>query len=229
MEDPEASPDQFNLCVCQRSEVKSVEACKNFRESKDSFDGTVSLGPITPESAKEIGDVSIDSKSPVTLLDKVASFESNSDSDKVPFGCFNDTSPRTPEDGVFDPFAPGPDDIALAPLGNKCHHEFKGIIPRRLNFDFSSVEAVAVEAGAQSLSDEEMFEAVYENLLEAIVSKQAEVLHSGISGVDSDSDGCKTPPLAPLLNGVADTCPGAPVKSSGKSRDIDLGLCRKLF
>lgn len=213
MEDLEASLDQSKKRECQKSSAAVL----------------VSLGPITPDSARDIGDFPVDFKSPITLLNnKVASIDSISDRDEDPFVCVDDGSPRTPKDGVFDPFAPGPDDLALAPLCNKYLHVSKGIIARRLNFDFSPIGAVGEEAGAQSLSDEEMLESVYENLLEVIVSNQTEGLLSGISHVDCDSDGCKTPPSAPRLSGVADTCPGAPMKPTGKPRNIDLGLCRKL-
>lgn len=40
---------------------------------------------------------------------------------------------RTPKDGVFDPFAIGPDHKALAPLSKKSRP--RGIVARRLNFD----------------------------------------------------------------------------------------------
>ncbi|KAL5738912.1 hypothetical protein ACOSP7_027859 [Xanthoceras sorbifolium] len=79
----------------------------------------------------------------------------------------------------------------------------------------------------ESISDEEVFESVYNNLLEAIVAKQTEGLLAEIANIECDSDCCQTPP-APRLNGIAETCPGAPMKSSAVSRKIDLGLCRKL-
>lgn len=222
MEDSETFSDKSKKRECQKSSVKSDEPAAVL----------VSMGPITPDSARDIGDFPIDFKSPITLLNnnKVASFDPNSDRDRDDedqFVCIG--SPRTPKDDVFDPFAPGPDDLALAPFCNKYLHVSKGIIARRLNFDFSSIGTLEEEeAGAQSLSDEEMLESVYENLLEVIVSKQTEGLLSGISHDDCDSDGFKTPPSAPRLSGVADTCPGAPMKPTGKPRKIDLGLCRKL-
>jgi hypothetical protein len=218
MEVSQASPDQSKKRECQKSDEPAAVLD--------------SLGPITPDSARVIGDFPVDFKSlksQTTLLNnKVASFDSKCDRDEDPLVCIDDGSPRTPKDDVFDPFAPGPDDLALAPLCNKYLHVSKGIIARRLNFDFSSIEAVEEEAGAQPLSDEEMLESVYENLLQVIISKQTEGLLSGISHVDCDSDGCRTPPSAPRLSGVADTCPGAPMKPTGKPRNIDLGLCRKL-
>ncbi|XP_075639115.1 cyclin-dependent protein kinase inhibitor SMR11-like [Castanea sativa] len=215
--DSESPPEESKKIV--NSAVKSDEVCQietreNVTEAPAVLDGTVSLGPITPDSDREIGDFPIDSNS-----------NSNREDDPT-----DDSSPRTPKDGVFDPFAPGPDDKALAPLCNKYPHEPKGIVARRLDFHSS---VVAVEAGdcgngAEPLSDEVMFESVYENLLEAILSKQTEDVASEISNVYLDSDGCRTPPFAPRLTGIADTCPGPPIKPAGQSRNIDLGLCRKL-
>lgn len=218
MEDTEASPNQSKGPECQEFLVKSNKPAAVL----------VSLGPITPDPARNNGDFPVDSKSPLTLLrNKVASFDSNRNSDKNQLGCLVNGSPRTPKDDVFDPFAPGSDDMALAPLCNKDLLVSKGIVARRLDFD-SSLEIVKEEAGVKCLSDEQMLESVYQNLLEVIVSKQTEGLLSGISVVDCDSDGCKTPLSEPRLSGVADTCPGAPIKAAAKPRNIDLGLCRKL-
>ncbi|KAH1030334.1 hypothetical protein J1N35_042508 [Gossypium stocksii] len=89
----------------------------------------------------------------------------------------NHSSPRTPKDGIFDPFAPS---------YSKYVDEMRITVARRLNFDIS------------------------------------------VGTVECDSDGSKTPPSAPCLNGVSDTCPGAPIKLTGRSRVIDLGFCRKL-
>ncbi|PWA96644.1 hypothetical protein CTI12_AA038360 [Artemisia annua] len=37
-----------------------------------------------------------------------------------------------------------------------------------------------------------------------------------------------TPPSASRLTGIAETCPGATFKHVKKSRNVDLGLCRRL-
>ena len=100
---------------------------------------------------------------------------------------------------------------------------------RRLNF--TSSRALRNESfgdDVEFLSDEEMFESVYESLLEAIVLKQTEGALEEMSKLEWDSDDCTTPPETPILTGVPDTCPAAPLKRKGKSRTIDLGLCRKL-
>jgi hypothetical protein len=53
-----------------------------------------------------------------------------------------------------------------------------------------------------------------------------------VEGVfDPGFDGFNTPDSATRLTGIAETCPGAPVKTAGttkKLRIIDQGLCRKL-
>nr|GEY85443.1 PR domain zinc finger protein 8, putative isoform 1 [Tanacetum cinerariifolium] len=42
------------------------------------------------------------------------------------------------------------------------------------------------------------------------------------------ADVLMTPPSAPRLSGIAETCPGAPMKPATKLRNIDSRLCRKL-
>ncbi|XP_044485113.1 unknown protein 1-like [Mangifera indica] len=144
---------------------------------------------------------------------------------------FDDSSPQTPNEVVFDPVAPpGLDNMAMASLCKKYFDQIRTSAARRLKFEssFNSMENKTCIDGAKSISDEELFEFVYNDLLEAIVSKQTEDLLAEISNTEWDSDCCKTPP-APHLNGIAETSPGAPVKKpSAKSRKIDLGLGRKL-
>ncbi|CAL0329473.1 unnamed protein product [Lupinus luteus] len=89
---------------------------------------------------------------------------------------------------------------------------------------------------AQSLSDEDMFESVYQNLLQVILSKQTEegILspdpHSNVA--EYDSDDCKTPPPSSLLLlEELNTCPHAPIKlkpGDKRRNNFQLGLCKKL-
>ncbi|KAK7386094.1 hypothetical protein VNO78_26038 [Psophocarpus tetragonolobus] len=179
--------------------MASVDLCK------DSVKDTPFKLPITPAAVTENGD--FQSQSPLTLSVvrkqlKRACIDCDSESD--PNG-----SPRTPKDGVFDPFAPGPDNMARAPSSNKYLDEYR-TVARRLDFH--------PHADADTLSDEDMVESVYENLLQVIVSKQAEEM----------SDDCQTPSSMPRLTGTADTCPAAPIKPAGKPRNIELALCKKL-
>ncbi|KDP21827.1 hypothetical protein JCGZ_00614 [Jatropha curcas] len=222
---------------CQDLSQKSTEISDEI-SGEEANNGKVelSLGPITPDVNKENGDFPLDLSSPLTVLkklSKVLTFDSKTDLNQDPLASIDDSSsPRTPKDGVFDPFAPGPDDKAMAPLCKKYSDEARISVARRLNFGSSIKDLSFISPGdeAKSISDEEMFKSVYENLLEVIVYNQTETALAELSNMDMewDSEACTTPPSAPRISGVAETCPGAPLKSTGKSRIIDLGLCKKL-
>ncbi|PON52326.1 hypothetical protein TorRG33x02_308540 [Trema orientale] len=211
---------------------------------------TNSLGPITPDSERENGDFPVDLNSPPTSVKKmtsvsVARFESETDrngenpvccdgngSPQTPKDgvCDGNGSPQTPKDGVFDPFAPGPEDLVLAPQCRKFVSKSRSVVARRLSFE-SSIDVLEEKSHRNDscfVSDEVIIETVYENLLETILSMQTEVVLAGTSSVEWDSNDCRTPPTAPHLNEIADTCPGAPMRTAGKSRKIDLALCKKL-
>ncbi|KAK9289323.1 hypothetical protein L1049_007478 [Liquidambar formosana] len=189
-----------------------------------------SLEPITPDHTRENGDFLSDFQSPLTLLSSppnlvFTDFCPRSNNEP----CGIDCSPRTPKDNVFNPFAPGPDEMMLAPQCKKDMGESRISVARRLNFDSSTKFSVADGNHVENLSDEEMLlESVYGSLLEAIVSKQTEDVLAEISPPELNSDGFKTPTSAPRLNGVAEICPGAPMKPTRKLGNTDLGLCRKL-
>ncbi|CAH2060301.1 unnamed protein product, partial [Thlaspi arvense] len=80
------------------------------------------------------------------------------------------------------------------------------------------------------VSDEEIIESIYQNLLRIIVSLQLQG-NSNVSAAEIWCfDGCKTPPSRHTDSKmVPDTCPGAPMKLTKISRNIDSGLRRKLF
>uniref|UniRef100_A0A5B7BV21 Uncharacterized protein n=1 Tax=Davidia involucrata TaxID=16924 RepID=A0A5B7BV21_DAVIN len=214
---------------CVAGEAK--DAVEPQPQSIVAADGGAPLGPITPDSNKESGDFLLDFTSPLTLVSsppKAVCFDSRQNLDGY---ASIDNSPHTPNEGVFDPFAPGPDKLMLAPHHNKYLEESRSNVARQLNFDASVKSFGDGNHGndAESILEEEiLLETVYGTLLEAIVSKQTEGLLVEISPLDSGSDGFKTPTSAPRLNQVAETCPGAPMKPTRKFRSIDQGLCRKL-
>ncbi|KAK6267435.1 hypothetical protein QUC31_018272 [Theobroma cacao] len=217
-----------NVCI-EEANREVIDPSTSSREGNEE----TSLGPITPDANREIGEFPYNCNSPPTAVkkpQKIPHFDPDATTNQDSLASANHCSPKTPKDGVFDPFAPGPEDMVLAPLCRKYIDEMRTSVARCLNFDCSvrNVDSGTHGTGAESISDEEMFESVYENLLEAIVSNQAEGFLNEFLNIGWDSDGCKTPPSAPCLNGVAETCPGAPIKPSGKSRNIDLGFCRKL-
>ncbi|KAI9107971.1 hypothetical protein K1719_020844 [Acacia pycnantha] len=235
-----------NLCgeakeSCLRSSQKQNEdiiiigANKDVSELPDAAESNGSLVPITPEVDRENGDIRIDLQSPLTVMKKPFKLpDIDSKSKENGFkavGLVDNGSPKTPQDGVFDPFAPGPEIMARAPLCKKYANDLRGCAARRLDFNPSSDAVQPKSSGydEESLSDQEMFESVYENLLEFILSTQAEAMLAEISSsVVYDPADCKTPPSAILLNGIVDTCPGAPVKPVNKQRIIPVGLRRKL-
>ncbi|CAB4285005.1 unnamed protein product [Prunus armeniaca] len=227
-------PSQKSLEKLDRASALGLHKDAAETPMKLMANGMASLGPITPKADRENGDFTINFISPPSFLKKpsmVTCLSSNTNRNgDDPFGyCADGSSPRTPVDGVFDPFAPGRDDLALAPRCKKFVSKYRSVVARQLDFD-SPVQNSEDEiwTDVESISDEEMFEAVYENLLKVIVSEQTEGVFSECSRKGWDSDDCKTPPPEPLLNGVAESCPGAPLRPSGKSRNIDLGLIRKL-
>ncbi|KAL0544735.1 hypothetical protein IC582_019858 [Cucumis melo] len=182
----------------KESENLSTKCCSKVETQLEIVELRVPIEPSTPDADRESGDFPSDSKSPIT------------------------------QDGVFDPFSPAPAHLALAPISRKYFSGSVGFVPRRLQFGSSSSSLQLVEAEEeQSISDSELLEAVYENLLEVIVSHQAESSLAQPSSSQSDSPDCNTPPTS-FLSGVAQTCPAAPVKPSRKLRNLDMGLCRKL-
>ncbi|XP_010679927.2 uncharacterized protein LOC104895188 [Beta vulgaris subsp. vulgaris] len=192
------------------------------------------LCPITPTPCRENGDAVFVTSTPLSLESpqspKVDGFNSTSNKEVVDLGL--DGSPRTPDEGVFDPFAPGPDKMLLAPVCRKLLKESQKIVARRLNFDddsddFPTSNKNEDNKNEDALSEKLLLDSFYGTLLEAIILKQSEEFLAENHPLESGS--LHTPPSPPPLLGVADTCPGAPVKAAaGKSRNIVPGLCRKL-
>lgn len=224
----------FSRCTddSKESEIPSSKCCSKVEAQPEIVELRASLEPSTPDADRESCDFPSDSKSPLTLqLTCVDSLGERIS--EAPLEGFESSdplcSPRTPKDGVFDPFSHGPAHLALAPLSRKCFSGSAGFVARRLQFGSSSSSSLQLveDEEEQSISDSELLEAVYENLLEVIVSHHAEASLAQLSSSPSDCPDCITPP-ASLISGVAQTCPPAPVKPSVKMRNINIGLCRKL-
>ncbi|GFY95725.1 hypothetical protein Acr_11g0000310 [Actinidia rufa] len=239
--DPEVTVDPSNKVEdLSRSSMEKLDGKFVVVKAKDNVElpqpsqvaanRAASIGPITPELNRESGDSLFDFASPLTLISsphKAVCFDSHSNDNLC---SSTDGSPCTPVEGVFDPFAPGPDKLMQAPHCRKYLEELWSNVARRLNFG-SSVNFVRdgnSEAHAETISDEMLLETVYDSLLEAIFSKQTEGFRAEILSLDPDSDGFKTPNSEVCLSGIAETCPGAPVKSVRKSKNIDRSLYRKL-
>nr|CAD1817446.1 unnamed protein product [Ananas comosus var. bracteatus] len=137
---------------------------------------------------------------------------------------------QTPTESIFDPFAPGPDELAFAPKKKMM----KGtLVPlrRQLNFDLNGIAAKNLEMDFSGDAEEEdrIIELVCKSFLELIISNQVQEINAqNFPTEPSRSEGFKTPVSCPLLNGVADTCPAAPIRPNLKSKRLSPGICRKL-
>lgn len=193
--------------------------------SKLDNNGGFAPSPITPDSNKESADLMSAFTSPLTIISSPSMNEEDDDSYMNVED--DDSSPCTPKEGVFDPFAPGPDKLTNAPLSMKHLEESRSYVARRLNFN-SLLTKKDSEKREFGFDDESLLEAIYDSLLEAIISQQAADILDEMTAIGSNNDVLETPPSAPRVSGIADTCPGAPMKPVKKSRNIDLSLCRRL-
>ncbi|XP_031093881.1 uncharacterized protein LOC115998442 [Ipomoea triloba] len=192
-----------------------------------------SIVPPTPDLKQETGEYAVDFISPISCLPKAICFSSQ---DGI-ISSNGDDSPRTPKESVFDPFAPGPEELLLAPL---CLKKSAGVARmlnfeecgrvlnfeecgRVLNFDACSENDSTVNA---MTNDEQLLGKLSRMLLQIVVSKHTEEFLAGIP--NQVSDGGRTPTSPPLLTGIAETCPAAPKKTERKFISIDKDLCKKL-
>ncbi|KAH9602991.1 hypothetical protein KSS87_011333 [Heliosperma pusillum] len=195
--------NQLSRCVLENgglmSHLGSFEIVGGEGDAKGA-----SLFPITPVPRVENGDLilvtstSLSSESPQSSIVEDGLTSESSD-EVVGSGC--EGSPRTPKQGVFSPFAPGPEEMCLAP----CKKIVKGsrrIVARRLNFDDVSKFPLSNEDGRDSEIQLEkmLLETVYETLLEAIILKLTEEFLT--ENQDLEFGGCGTPTLPPPLNGI---------------------------
>lgn len=173
--------------------------------------------PVTPEVVKENADFEF--QSPLTLTLTLVRKQLNG---TLSINDSHNHSPRTPKDVVFDSFA------------KDTRDEFRSSAVRRLRFCSS-----AHNHEYDSLSDQHIFESVYDNLLHFILSKQMEEEEgylppiSNIQQCDSDDYRCcKSPPSLLRFTGIAHTCPPAPRKlkpaTAHQPKIIQLELCKKL-
>ncbi|XP_010529956.1 PREDICTED: unknown protein 1-like [Tarenaya hassleriana] len=114
---------------------------------------------------------------------------------------------------------PSPDAIALSSLCRHYTDKMRISPPGSFSTDSSN------EVGLGSVSDEDILESIYQSILEAIVSLQFDPNLTDLWSFD----GCKTPLSVHCSNHIPETCPGAPMKLTRISRNIDSGLRRKLF
>lgn len=148
-------------------------------------------------------------------------------------------SSETPKETLFDSFAPpaSSDEFLLAPQHYKYRQEWRNHVVRRLDFtgddsnSNSNVSNVVVEIvdkknlcyekqGQEEEEEQRLFEIVYTSIMDAILSDLQ----------DAKEEAPTTPKSAPLLDGIASTCPAPPIKpfSTQHRFIIDKEICKKL-
>ncbi|OWM81585.1 hypothetical protein CDL15_Pgr007623 [Punica granatum] len=226
-------PAKFEVLICS-DEVKSY--CGSLGSSVIAKDLLISRTPAIGEERASLvpGTLDVNGECRDPLLDLKSTILTRPikldqlDSARDISG--EDDSPHTPKEDVFDPFAPGSEDLLRAPQCKKRLDEWRISVARRLNFGSSTEKPGKRPHGGNGthMSDEEMVEHVYKNLLETILENRIADILAEMSSMEWADEDCKTPTSGPKLNGIAETCPGPPMKAAAKSRNIDLSLCRKL-
>ncbi|CAL9769462.1 unnamed protein product [Musa acuminata subsp. burmannicoides] len=137
---------------------------------------------------------------------------------------------RTPSGNIFDPFAPGPEELVFAP--RKKMLKGTQVPPRRqLNFNDcgDSNQQVKHNVAEDAVEEDDLLELFFRSFLELIVLNRIQETSVKNFPLHGDTSEClKTPILLPLLTGVAGTCPPAPRREAANSRTFRLGVCRKL-
>lgn len=138
---------------------------------------------------------------------------------------------QTPTKSIFDPFAPGTDDLMLAPKKKKLRDSYVPL-RRRLDFDAGSESKENEEGDKLKVFDkeeEQFLESVFNSLLELIISTQLKEISAKTMVTDSDFfEDCKTPLSLPMLSSIVETCPPAPIRPTLTLERQNHNLCRKL-
>ncbi|XP_078181353.1 unknown protein 1-like [Carex rostrata] len=133
-----------------------------------------------------------------------------------------DSGCQTPSEFIFDPFAPGPEELCLAP---KRKNNTRNPLRRQLSLSFDlSFPILDLEIEFEELEKEEI-QNICKSFLDLIITDVLEICEEKLPS----EDGFKTPTKLPLLTGFADTCPGAPIRPALKLQStLKQELCRKL-
>uniref|UniRef100_A0A0E0RCZ9 Uncharacterized protein n=1 Tax=Oryza rufipogon TaxID=4529 RepID=A0A0E0RCZ9_ORYRU len=154
-------------------------------------------------------------------LDWIGLISSFVDEDPL-YGC------QTPRESIFDPFAPGPKELACAPKKNVI--KAPELPPRRqLSFDSGDypVKRLSFEFD-DAEEDDQFLERICKMFIDLIVSNQA-LETTGKDLIGSNSLGsCETSSSEPLLTSIAYTCPDVPLRRPLKAVQLSPSICRKL-
>ncbi|CAL9111814.1 unnamed protein product [Musa acuminata var. zebrina] len=146
-------------------------------------------------------------------------FTTSSDQSEEPdsiLGC------QTPTKNIFDPFAPGSEELVVAPKKKIVKGKMQIPSRRQLNFDDYHSDSSRKDAAKE---DEDLLELVFRSFLELIVSNHIQEISAGKLPF---GECIRTPISLPWLTGIAGTCPPAPRRQPGRSRQFGPEICRKL-
>ncbi|KAG9443363.1 hypothetical protein H6P81_014703 [Aristolochia fimbriata] len=205
---PCSSSKSFSLETNEIAQIKDAKNCIVFDSNP--------LGPKTPLPERGNVIALAGSETPLTSISASSTSlrltSSGSDGNGLT-GPSPDVS--TPKNHVFDPFAPGPDELIHAPR-KKPLEESRSRVARRLVFDS---DCNFIERFGDEESEESLLEAIYESILDVVLSKQVTEIPSKNFALGCSSFSVfQTPRHLPPLTGFADTCPGAPMKPLGGSK-----------
>ncbi|KAG0473582.1 hypothetical protein HPP92_015439 [Vanilla planifolia] len=169
------------------------------------------------------------------LLDSVLNFPNGGSTDSSSSSDHTEdddlvSSCQTPTTSIFDPFAPNPDDLLLAPKKKKLRDSYLPSM-RQLKFDADagSDPKHALQSDAARKEEEQTMESIYASLLELIISTQLADSSSGALASDSDpTESFMTPKSSTLLSNIAETCPPAPMRPKCSLERSSPAICRKL-
>jgi hypothetical protein len=137
-----------------------------------------------------------------------------------------DSGCRTPPEFIFNPFAPGPEELCLAPKRKKGT---SNPLRRQLSVGFDlSFPMIDLENEFEEFEKEEI-QNICKSFLDLIISDVLEICEEKQLLEKEEEDAFKTPTKMPLLTGFADMCPGAPIRPSLKVQsNLKPEMCRKL-
>lgn len=145
--------------------------------------------------------------------------------DNVSSGC------QTPRGNIFDPFAPGPEEAGCGAPKKKTVRGAEALSRRKLIFEADDFPVRRLSYEFDDSEEEELYlQAICKMFLDLIFSNQAlELAQDREDLIDAiPPESYKTPESQPLLTGIADTCPDAPLRPSLKMLKLSPGICRKL-
>ncbi|KAG4168067.1 hypothetical protein ERO13_A12G000800v2 [Gossypium hirsutum] len=129
------SPKLIKNCTDETDRVIIDPSATTRQGNKES-----SLGPITSDANRGIGEFPYKFNSPPTEVKKAQNhphFDPDTTINQESMVSVNHSRPRTPKDGIFDPFAPGPECMVFAPSYRKYVDEMRITVARCLNFNIS--------------------------------------------------------------------------------------------